>query len=285
MTETSDFAETQGGSGPAPLPEMQATAAWQAAWGVTDFNLYYGLAVRPIAQYRAYCDYVGRLNAILKPAQGAAKTLLYYPIYDLWAEYLPTAEPLRLESQSPRAQRIVGSFMRLGETLQRSQVPFVLVDHENLARATARADGGLVLAGRRYEALVLPDGVELPAQAAQVVERGRREGLRVLAGPWDETSLSARSLVERLHPDYRISPASATVCLGQFVRDGRAIVVAVNVGRQPYAGELAPAIAHAGPWQQLDPAGGSIRPAPNDASGRIRLSLAPRQVVLLVSGP
>ena len=33
MTEVSDFSQTQSGQGPASLPDMQATAAWQAAWG------------------------------------------------------------------------------------------------------------------------------------------------------------------------------------------------------------------------------------------------------------
>ena len=47
MTETSDFAQVQGGQGPAGLAEMRATAAWQAAWGVTDFTLYYSLRRDP----------------------------------------------------------------------------------------------------------------------------------------------------------------------------------------------------------------------------------------------
>ena len=45
----------------------------------------------------------GCLNAVLKPARRDAQTLLYYPIHDLWAEYLPVAGPLREAPQSPRA--------------------------------------------------------------------------------------------------------------------------------------------------------------------------------------
>ena len=114
MTEISDFSEVHNGQAPAALRDMEATAAWQAAWGVTDFNLYYSPAAHPVEKYRAYCDYVGRLNAVLKPATLAPQVLLYYPIYDLWAEYLPVAEPLQLRSQSQRAQQIVNSFTRLG---------------------------------------------------------------------------------------------------------------------------------------------------------------------------
>ena len=93
MTEVSDFSQKQGGSGPADLDAMRATAAWQAAWGVTEFTLYYSPADRPAAEYRAYADFVGRLNAVHAARPDPTKVLLYYPIYDLWAEYRPVAEP------------------------------------------------------------------------------------------------------------------------------------------------------------------------------------------------
>ena len=133
MTEVSDFQQKQGAKQPANLAAMQATAAWQATWGVTDFTLYYGLQDRPQDKYQAYGDFVGRLNAILKPATQQPLVLLYYPVYDLWSEYIPVAQPLSLDSQSERAKKIVGSFMRLGQTLQRNQIPFALIDHEFLA--------------------------------------------------------------------------------------------------------------------------------------------------------
>ena len=110
MTEVSDFIETLSGHAPASITDMQATAAWQAAWGVTDFTLYYSLALRSPQKYRAYCDYVGRLNAILKPARLESKVLLYYPIYDLWAEYLmldPATGTIRMaETKAPGRLRL-----------------------------------------------------------------------------------------------------------------------------------------------------------------------------------
>ena len=48
MTEVSDFVQKLGGGGPASLAQMQATAAWQAAWGVTEFTLYYSPHDRPV---------------------------------------------------------------------------------------------------------------------------------------------------------------------------------------------------------------------------------------------
>lgn len=281
MTEVSDFSQRQSGRGMAALPEMQATAAWQAAWGVTEFTLYYAMAERPIEQSRAYCDFVGRLNAVLKPARLTSSVLLYYPVYDLWSEYLPVAEPLRLTSQSPRAQKICNSFMQLGQSLQRSQIPFFLIDHENLASATVRPDGKLAIKDHLLDALLLPEAVELPAPAAAVVERFRKQGGRVLAGPWEAKKLSSPSLVEQLKPEYQISPASPSIALGRFQRNGRSILVVVNVGRKAYEGTLV--TRESGTWQVLDPAGGAVRPAEVQTPGRIRLSLAARQTLLLVS--
>jgi hypothetical protein len=280
MTEVSDFVQKMGGKEPAGLGEMQATAAWQAAWGVTDFTLYYGIADRPEEEYRAYCDYVGRLNAVLKPARPAPQVLLYYPIYDLWAEYRPMAEPLKLQSQSPRVQRIVKSFMQLGQLLQRSQIPFTLVDHEHLAAAGVRPDGKLAIRNRRYKAVILPEGAELPPRAAKVVERFRQRGGRVVVDSAAPGRQTGPSPVEQLEPPCRISPASEHVVLGQFLRDGRRILLLANVSREPYRGQLATGAS--GAWQVMEPATGKIGPAEADRHGRIRLELAARQAVLLV---
>jgi len=282
MTEVSDFSQMQSGQGPAALPEMQATAAWQAAWGVTEFTLYYAMASRSVEQYRAYCDFVGRLNAVLKPARLASKVLLYYPVYDLWAEYLPVAEPLRVESQSPRARQIVTSFSRLGQTFQRNQIPFILIDHEHLASAKVRPNGKLVIQNHEFESLVLPDGVELPPQAKAVVEGFQHGGGRVLAGPWDAKGLSREAILDRLRPDCRINPPCQSIVLGQFVREGRPVILAVNVGREPYEGALT--AGPAGAWCVMDPTDRAIRPAHVESPGCMRLRLAARQSLIFV-GP
>jgi len=280
MTEISDFVEKMGGRGPASLADMQAAAAWQAAWGVTEFTLYYGLGDRPAEATRAYGDYVGRLNAILRPAQWQADVLLYYPVRDLWAEYRPVAEPLALASQTPRAQRIVGSFMRLGQTLQRTQIPFALVDHEFLAAGTAEAGGKLAIGKRRFGRLVLPEDVRLPAQAASVVERFRQQGGRVLVDGPQAAPLSPARLLDAIEPACRLAPESPHVALGRFERDGRTVLLAVNVGQQPYRGQLS--VGGPGTWLSLDPASGAVQPLGAPDAGRLPLTLAARQAILLV---
>ncbi len=280
MTEVSDFAQTQSGQGPASLPDMQATAAWQAAWGVTEFTLYYSPSQRRVEQFRAFCDFVGRLNALLKPAELDPQVLLYYPIYDLWAEYLPVTDRLQLESQSPKAQEIVRSFMHLGQSLQRLQIPFTLVDHENLARATVDAKGNLVIQGHAFRAILLPQEVELPPEAAQVVEQFRQHQGRVLTGPWDNAKLQGPALIEALQPSNRLTPGCPTIALGRFVREGRAILLAVNVGKQNYEGTLS--VGQTGQWRVFNPADGTVGDAKMAGADQIRLSLTPRQTLLFV---
>jgi len=282
MTEVSDFAQKMGRQGPAGLPEMQATAAWQAAWGVTEFTLYYSPHDRPADQYRTYGSYVGRLNALLKPARIAPEVLLYYPVRDLWAEYLPVAEPLSLGSQSPRAQRIVGSFSRLGQSLQRSQVPFALIDHEFLAAAKVEADGSLRHGEHRFRSLVVPADVELPPPAAAVVEQFRKQGGRVAIAGGAAGALSRPALLAAIQPALRIAPASDTITLGSFVRDGRRILLLVNVGKQPYEGKIQ--VGPGAGWQVFDPADGSVRPAEPADAVHLKFQLGPRQSLLFVAG-
>ena len=281
MTEVSDFSQKMGGAGPVDLSHMQATAAWQAVWGVTDFTLYYGPNDRPAEEYRAYCDFVGRLNAVLKPAKVDRRVLLYYPIHDLWEEYLPVPEPLKVGSQSQRAQLIVGSFMRLGQTLQRAQIPFAIIDHEFLARAEVGPHGTLSLADHEYDFLLVPEGAKLPPDASKVAGQFGQGGDRVLVDGSSGTALSQEAILAVVKPEYRILPASDEISLGQFTRDGRKILLAVNVSGQAYQGHLVTDTP--GDWHLMDPASGAITAAEKTQPG-VPLSLAPRQSLVLVQG-
>jgi hypothetical protein len=202
--------------------------------------------------------------------------LLYYPIYDLWAEYLPVAEPLRLDTQSARARKIVSSFMQLGRTLQRSQIPFTLIDHEYLAAAVAKPKAVLAIQDRTYKSIVLPEAVELPPEARATVDAFRDCGGRVIVDSPEER----KHLVARLNPSFQISPASERIAWGQFRRDGRQILLLVNVARQQYLGHIRGETS--GTWLVLDPGSGAIRPCTRDDTGRIALELEARQSALLV---
>ena len=276
MTEVSDFSQKMGGQGPVGVPEMQATAAWQATWDVTEFTLYYSPRDRSVEDYCQYGDFVGRVNAILKPATPDPETLLYYPIYDCWAEYLPVAEPLRLPSQSPRAQQLVSSFLQMGQKLQRSQIPFTLTDHENLAAAEVGDDGTLRMAKNQYRTLVLPVDVALPEEAAKVVEQFVAKGGRVVRDGVDEFTKSADALKAQLDPVEQISPGSPNIAMGRFTCDGRRILLFVNVGKEAYGGRLQ--MKGGSTWLALDPASGEVAKVPEE----LPLDLKPRETRILV---
>lgn len=280
MTEVSDFSQKMGNAGPASLADMQATAAWQAVWGVTDFTLYYSPRDRSEEDYRAYAEYVGRLNAVLKPASLESEVLLYYPIYDLWAEYLPVGKPLDMASQSARAREIVESFNRLGTLLSHAQVPFGVIDHEHLARAAVEPDGRWSLGGHRFHTLVIPASVELPPEAAAMVDRLRQAGGRVIEDGQGEAYRDAGKLADAVRPTERFVPSADGLVLGRFVRDGRRVLLVLNAATTPYSGHLAS--ARPGAWTLLNPASGEISPATKDSEGQVTMELGPRQALLLV---
>ncbi len=274
MTEVSDFVQTMGGGAAVGPAEMQATAAWQAAWGVTEFTLYYSPGARPPDAYRGYCAYVGRLNAVLRDATPVPRVLLYYPIYDLWAEYLPVAGRLTLASQSPRAQRLAGAFMEAGQALQQAQIPFLAIDHEKLAAATGGAGAAPAGGVPAWDALIVPEGCELPPPAKAAADALAARGCRVIAARPGQRA----AIVSGLAPAYRIEPACDRIALGAFVRDGRRIVLLVNVGKTAYQGALA--APPGGAWLTMDPATGAI--GETAAAQPLPLALAPRQALLFV---
>ncbi|MBP7936502.1 MAG: hypothetical protein KA354_17825 [Phycisphaerae bacterium] len=245
MTEVSDFAQTLGGGKPVPLAGRQATAAWQAALGVTEFTLYYGTLGAIVADhapeqdqadYRAYCEYVGRLNALLREAEPTVRVALYYPISDLWAEYKPVAQPIKIEAQSPRMQKIVGSFGELGRRMLTSQIGFVLADHELLAGAEVR-NGSMVIGGQKIQALVLPEDVALPSAAAAVVEAFAKTGGLVMEGGASPRPFQMTRLQE-LYRDGRLDPPSTQIVVGRFEREGRRILLVANAGHEAYQGAV-----------------------------------------------
>jgi hypothetical protein len=280
MTEVSDIEEMRYNK-PASLPKMRATAAWQAALGVTEFTLYYPHKRRQPKDYRAYCDFVGRVNALLRQARLAPRVLLYYPVYDLWGAYMPVAEELTLESQPQRARQIVKSFTRLGELMVTRQIPFALVDHELLADAKV-CSGGMWIGGQQFAALVLPAGVKLPASAAAKVDRFKAAGGRMFREKVSEPGIDFNALAG-VYENGALSVRTERVVVGRFTRDGREMLLVVNVGTRPYTGKVA-AKNEAG-WLVADPASGKIERAKTDGTGEIVLSLPSYSTVLLIGPP
>jgi len=280
MTEVSDFSQTMANGKAVSLEHMQATAAWQAALGVTEFTLYYDYRKRSAEDYKSYCDYVGRLNAVLRDAQPTCRVLLYYPIYDLWSEYLPIPGKLTVESQSHRAQMLVSSFMELGQKMVRRQVNFALADHELLSRADVRGSQ-LDVRGNRFGALVLPAGAILPKKAMEKIEQFRSNGGIVIQPAKLRASIDFEKL-SGLYTAGSLTTENDRIILGRFKRDGREILMLVNVSSEPYNGEIACRKSPA--WLAADPGTGHIEKAAID-TGKVKISLKPRSAIFLIALP
>jgi len=218
MTELSDFSQKMSGDKkPVDLTWMQAATAWQAAWGVTEFTLYYRIEDRSDEIYRQYCDFVGRLNAVLRYAEPYRPVLLYYPIETLQEEYIPTAEPFSLQTQSAAARKAVASFERLGGHLTQTQVPFTLIDGKFLEQAELK-DGELEIAGSRFHTLILPDA-GLPKSVTEKVDTLRKKGFRVVRDQGNPITIPNIPALE---------PANTKIVCGRFKRDGYDIFVLMN---------------------------------------------------------
>jgi len=279
MTEISDFSETMAGEPPASVAEMCATAAWQAAFGVTEFALYYNRQQRRPAEYNAYGTFVGRLNALLRDARPAPRVLLYYPITDVWAEYKPIAEKLTAESQGPRVRRIADSFMALGQRMTRGQISFALIDHEVLAGAGIE-DGEFCIGRQRFSTVVLPAEVELPTEAVGALKRFESGGGHVLRETAGQKVDPAH--LGMAYDNGKLNEPADRLVMGRFIRAGHEMIVVVNVGAAPC--ERTISAENAAKWVVANPTTGTIEPARTDGSGGIALSLPARATRILI-GP
>lgn len=244
MCEMSDFEQTINGKSPVDVQHMQAATAWQMAFGVTDFTLYYTIAYgdkypnRNEAAHREYCDFVGRVNSVLMEASPVRKTLLYYPIYDLQREYIPTAEKMTWRTQSELTKTIESSFRQLGANLLKAQNPFVLVDYLVLEKAKVNSNGTIQVGDNQYSSVVFPKGITLPASVSKIMEEAKSKGVKmVYANDYNESPMP-EELAGLVGADEKLIPSVESVAFGKFNRDGLDIYMMTNTGNQSYTGKL-----------------------------------------------
>ncbi len=278
MTEVSDFEQTLHGLDPVSLDDMCAAAAWQAAWGVTDFTLYYDVDKREADTVKAYGDFVGRLNAVLAESRRKDVVLLYYPISDLMQEYIPVGKKLELDSQTPRAQRIIHSFVRMGRNLARHQINFILIDDNGLAAARVTKDGLLTIGQSSFAGLLIPEDAELAPKVQALVNKERMAGTVVLSDR--KGSLSENdNLADLLKPGFVLKPSCSTMVMSHFSRDGREILLLSNAGKKNWQGEIGGTEKYK--WLQMNPASGEIKSI--QQQGSLALALSARETILLVA--
>jgi hypothetical protein len=280
MTEISDHSERMSLKQNAPVENMQFAAAWQAALGCTEFTLYYAVEHRGPEAHKAYCTYVGRLNAALRDAQIVKRALLYYPARDLQEEYKPIAERLDTNSQSDRMKQIIGSYYTHGQFLAEHQIPFMAADDQMLksAKITKDAEGKATLQiGNQstIETVLIPSGVALPEETAAFLAEFKKAGGTVI----DENSLH---LLETLPtPLTAQTGETKTVLLGEFARDGKTVYVLCNSSTDSdFAGTLSVS-RETKSCEILNPLTGEIQTVPV-TDGKIAVHLARIQCLIFV---
>ena len=311
MTEVSDFGQIMGGEKKSvPLDFMEATAAWQAAWGVTDFHLYYGIKGTPNAPYRneeshkKYCEFVGRLNAVLLDAEPVRPLLLYYPIETMQHEFCPTKERVNDFPQSDIMQAATGSFVAIGRGLMRSQIPFTVIDGETILELPPeRLDEftGIVfpqnanpaqdVQQKLWEAWKIPvrGGIACTADAARFMTATPET-------PFDSPETLAESFAPKAGPRLCIAPASDALTQGVFERDGRLVFLLANLSHERYVGTATLTMPSVGKfaerkiahqdWTAMNPQTGEIKPLDTTDGGEtisFSLELSPRETALIVA--
>jgi len=286
MCEMSDFDQTLNGKGPVDVQHMQAATAWQMAFGVTDFNLYYTTTYgdkypnRREPAYKEYCNFVGRINSIVKEATPIRQTLLYYPIYDLQREYIPTAEKMSWRTQSGLTKTIEFSFRDLGANLLKAQTQFVLVDYLTIEKAIVNSNGTIQIGNIQYSSLVFPKGITLPASIGSSLEQAKNKGLKIVyASDYTETP-SPEQLALLVASDEKLIPAGESIAFGKFMRDGLEIYMMTNTGDQNYTGKFN--VQKGKRYVELDPQTGKISDELKLANLLIPVSLAPLQTRLFI---
>lgn len=320
MTETSDHSERlYGRKRMADLKEMDGTAAWQLGWGVTEFTLYYAVKGTGTSSYRnekSMCDYsefIGRCNAILRSAELVRPVILYYPVEVVQEEYCPTAEKLSLASQSKRMQNTINSFCRLGESLCRAQIPFVIVDQKRLEQIIANTAGEkgnwrTKAVCAQFSGIIYPAGVEKKNCSWR---SGKLPELYAgLGDPLEQRDKMAEAVKSFAGPRLVFSGTGReSLGFGSFVRDGHLIFLVTNGSEKEYNGSAQFARPNsmslndsgqsvtfdgkgngkskldamsAGTWTLLDPATGETKNCPM-TDGKIDLKLGSYETILLVS--
>ncbi len=284
MCEMSDFSQTMGKKGPVPVEEMQAATAWQMAFGVTDFTLYYTIdygdkfPYRKEPEYKEYCDFIGRINSLVMGATPVRNVLLYYPIYDLQREYFPVAEKMSRATQSELSKTIEFSFRELGSNLLKAQNQFVLVDYLTLEKALVTENKTIQIGRNHYSSIIFPRGVVFPPSVSALIEQARNKGVTVVFADDLSETPTPNHLTRLVGNENKLAPCCPEIAFGKFTREGREIFILVNTGKENYHGEFE--FAGREHYIVLDPRTGKVS-APQKISGeKIGVDLASLQTLI-----
>ena len=274
MSETSDFSE-QMAKHPASLAEMQATAAWQFALGITDLTLYYNRASKTPAEYKQYCDYVGRLGEIITPAKAKSPVAVYLPIMDLWAWYTPFADPIRNEMLPKKLQAIIRSFNETCIELTRKGIPYCLVDYNHIAKA-AIDKKTMKTGAMSFETLVIPETDSIPTAAQKTIDAFTATGGKVIT-----TSDQPKKELAGISSPIQVETQQAGCLWSPFQRGDTQIGLFVNTAKTEWKGTIT--LAQTSKVKQYNLEDGSIKELSTDNKKQLEVVLKPYESTVLIT--
>lgn len=293
---------------------MTSCTGAQAAWGVTEFASYYRFENLGKDVYKKYCDYVGRLNSVLRNAKPVRPVLLLYPVEEMQQLFKP-GYPIS-KNQSKEMNFLLSTFRGLGHRLMINQIPFTLIDRNTLEQALPTNSGTVELASLSYDTIFVPtdlplsvekfnkkdkseiigniqktdnlkqaDKAEIKDKSPKTVELKKveniqktdRTGIKVIR----TTDSDYFAQIQKIREHFiDLTPGSESIIAGQFEKDGRRIWVLVNMSEEKsYSGQMTRCSENQA--LVLDPVTGKVQKH-SIIQGKLPVELKPLETLLYV---
>lgn len=181
--------------------------------------------------------YIARTQSFLQQGKAENDVLLYFPIYDRFAD---TSGPMLEHFDGVGPQFAGSSFRATAETMQERGYAFDFISDRQIQQV--REEGGaLSTGGSRYRVILLPETHYIPLETFRKVVELARAGATVVVHrelPLDVPGLGS---LEARRAELRSLKAALELPSGSGVREAR-----VGAGRLLVGGELEPLLARAG---------------------------------------
>lgn len=210
----------------ATLQDMQGTAGLLYFSGVTQINSYYSFDVVDKAVYAPYCEYVGRMGAMLDGAKHMPDVGVYYPIETAQALYKPIRRAVLHQPQAlwDDHDRLV----QLTRGLFEARLDFNFLDADAVLGAESAEDGEAALGGTKStavgEAAISAENATAEDGSAKLPGGSAKDGRLIVAG------IPYRAIVM---PDMDVIPLAVLERLSLFADSGGRLTW---TGRLPFMG-------------------------------------------------
>ena len=274
MSEISDMADYR-----FRKPNRIASFEWmtsctgaQAAWGVTEFASYYRFENQGKDVYKKYCDYVGRINSVLRNAKPIRPVLLLYPVEEMQELFKPGFPIYKIQSKEMNS--LLNTFYGLGHRLIINQIPFTMIDRNTLEQVIQTKSGTVELAGLTYDTIFVPADLEL---FSDKFKKTKISGIKVVK----TTDSDYFAQIQKVRKHFiDLTPGGESVIAGQFEKDGHRIWILVNRSEEKnYSGQITRCSKNQ--VLILDPVTGNVQKR-STVQGKLSVELKPLETLLYV---